>query len=97
MKLHFVLQQLDRALFAIDAPHSKEAVKQYLYAAKAELKRFCPKSPSGDVTCSRRKLECPFMEYDEPTDKHYCILSKYYLHPNAEGFLEPREGCTWQE
>ena len=52
MKLHFVLQQIDRAIFAIDAPHSKEAVKQYLYAAKAELKRFFPTSQRG-VVCQR--------------------------------------------
>ena len=96
MKLHFVLQQLDRALFAIDAPHSKEAVKQYLYAAKAELKRFCPTSTCG-VVCSKGQIKCPFLEYDGQAGKYYCTLSQEYLERDADGYLATHKDCTWQE
>ena len=97
MKLHFVLQQLDRAIFSIYAQHSKEAVKQYLYAAKAELKRFRYKNQYGDVTCSKETEKCPFLVYDDLVGKNYCNLSRYYLQRDEDEFLEPREGCTWRE
>lgn len=97
MKLHFVLQQIERAIFAIDSPHRKEAVKQYLYAAKAELKRFCPTSQRG-VVCQKEKQKCPFMEYDGHAAKCYCTLSQEYLKRDEDGYLEPNnKGCTWQE
>ena len=97
MKLHFVLQQIERALSDIDAPYSKEAVKQCLYAAKAELKRFRIETPRG-VRCQKEKQRCPFLDYDGPAAEHFCTLSQEYLKKDADGYLEPnRRFCTWQE
>lgn len=96
MKLHFILQNIERALAAIDSPNSKDAVKSYLNRASAELRRFRITSSSG-VVCSKGNMSCPFLDYDGEAGQYYCTLSNLYLlHRDADGFLEPQEGCTWK-
>lgn len=97
MKLHIVEDNISKAVAATGRAGYETVVLGYLASALAELRRG-KITVNGKVTCGCDTTQnCPFIELDRSTDKFYCVQSHQYLQRDAEGYLRPAYGCTWEE
>lgn len=96
MKLHLVEDNISKAIASTGRAGYETVVLGYLASALAELRKWKAMA-GGRVVCSDDTSACPFLEFDNETEKPYCALSLFHLQHDEEGFLRPRDGCTWEE